>query len=87
MLKKIGIENWPYSNESWNSSNETKEWWEIIANMMREGLVVADGFIELPIVNVEVGINDFNEDFHSLKIMVAYNPPIAVKSYIIQQIK
>ena len=68
MLKKIGIENWPYSNESWNSSNETKEWWEIIANMMREGLVVADGFIELPIVNVEVGINDFNEDFHSLKI-------------------
>ena len=65
MLRKIGIADWPYSRESWQNGTE---WYDVVANMMREGLVVGDGFIELPIVNVEVGINDFNESFHSLKI-------------------
>ena len=68
MLTKIGIEDWPYTNDDWTNNNETVGWYEIVANMMKEGLVVADGFIELPIVNVEVGINDFDENVHSLKI-------------------
>ena len=68
MLVKIGIADWPYTNDNWTTNNNTVEWYEIVANMMKEGLVVADGFVELPIVNVEVGINDFDEDFYNLKI-------------------
>ena len=74
-LRNIGLENWPYSEATWNETKSI-QWYTIVANLVREGVVFADGFIELPIVNVEVGINDFNESFHSLKIdQPDFHPP------------
>ena len=64
-LNKIGIGGWPYSNETWK---DNVQWYHIVANMVKEGVVFADGIIELPVVNLEVGINDFNESLYSLKI-------------------
>ena len=45
---------------NWNSTDFTP-WYGIVENMINEGLVAVNGFIELPIVNVEVELNDFND--------------------------
>ena len=67
-LKNIGLENWPFDETSWEEGGNSIQWFDIVANMVKEGVVFADGFLELPIVNVEVGINDFNESHYGLKV-------------------
>ena len=65
-LRKLGLDAWPYSS----NSIELKDfrWYDIVPKMIKEGLVYTDGRIELPIINVDVGVNDLTHNESILKI-------------------
>lgn len=65
-LTKVGLHGWPYSNDSFVPKDF--RWYDIVPKMIEEGLVYTDGRIELPIINVDVGVNDFTQKESILKI-------------------
>ena len=57
---KVGLIGWPYSNNTFKE--KTFRWFDIIPKMIEQGIVYTDGRIELPIVNVDVGVNEFTRN-------------------------
>ena len=57
---------WPYSNNTFKE--KTFRWFDVIPKMIGQGIVYTDGRIELPIVNVDVGVNEFTRNESTLKI-------------------
>ena len=62
-LDSIGLNGWPYSYNT-----EDFRLYDVIPKMIQEGLVFTDGRIELPIINVDVGVNDVTKTENILKI-------------------
>ena len=65
-LDNIGLAGWPYSKDS--VGMEDFRWHDVVPKMIEEGLVFTDGRIELPIINVDVGVNDLTKTENILKI-------------------
>ena len=65
-LNKVGLSGWPYQNNSQLKPNFM--WFDIVPKLIMEGIVYADGVLELPIINVEVGVNDFSRDIYTIKL-------------------
>ena len=65
-LQNVGLEGWPFSNETFGQ--RTFAWHTIVPKMIEEAVVFTDGRVELPIVNVEVGVSDLTKDEYVLKI-------------------
>ena len=68
VLKKVGLEGWPFTKGSFGKS--TFNWYEAVEKMIESGIVSTDqnGKINLPIINIEIGINDYTKDEYVLKI-------------------
>ena len=65
-LNNIGLKGWPYSENE--QGIDDFRWHDVVPKMIEEGLVFADGRIELPIINIDVGVNDFTKNESVLKI-------------------
>ena len=65
-MNKIGLADWPYTSNQQIAADFN--WYNIIPKMVREGIVYTDGILELPIINVEVGPDDFERKTYVLKI-------------------
>ena len=65
-LRNVGLSDWPYSDNS--KLNYTFRWFDVVPKLIAEGLVYTDGVLELPIMNVEVGVDDFDRKIYTLKI-------------------
>ena len=68
VLKKVGLERWPFTKRSYGKS--TFEWYEAVEKMIESGVVNTDqnGKINMPIINIEIGISDFTKDEYYLLI-------------------
>ena len=65
-FKNVGLEGWPFSEENFGQSDFT--WYKFIPKMIEEAVVYTDGRVELPIINVDVGVSDLTKDEYVLKI-------------------
>ena len=65
-LNKTGLHNWPYTSNDQLGPNF--QWFDVVPKMVKEGMVYSDGLLELPIINVEVGPDDFDRSKYVLKI-------------------
>ena len=62
----VGLKGWPYSDNTFKT--EMSRWYDVIPKMIEQGIVYTDGRIELPIINVDVGVNEFTKNESTLKI-------------------
>ena len=58
-LKKIGLDGWPFTEQS--KFDKPFRWFDVAAELIKEGLAHTDGILEIPIINVEVGVDDFDD--------------------------
>ena len=65
-LNKTGIRNWPYTSN--DQLDPFFRWFDVVPKMVNEVMVYSDGLLELPIINVEVGPDDFDRSQYVLKI-------------------
>jgi hypothetical protein len=65
-LTNVGLKDWPFSGKSTLPHNS--EWFNVVPKIVKEGLSYTDGRIELPIFNVDVGVNDLTRNEYALKI-------------------
>ena len=65
-FKKVDLEGWPFSEENFDQRDFA--WYKIVPKMIEEALVYTDGRVQLPIINVDVGVNDLTKDEYVLKI-------------------
>ena len=65
-LNNIGLKGWPFSKNE--QGIDGFRWHDVVPRMIEEGLVFTDGRIELPIINVHVGVNDFTKNESVLKV-------------------
>ena len=65
-LKNIGLSGWPFTSN--DQLGPTFRWYDVVTKMIEVGLVYSDGLLELPILTVEVGPDDFDRDLYVLKI-------------------
>ena len=65
-LANIGLNAWPYSKNT--SGLDDFRWHDVVPKIIREGLSFTDGRIELPIINVDVGVNDYTKSENVIKI-------------------
>ena len=65
-FKNVGLEGWPFSKENFGRRDFT--WYKFVPKMIEEAVVYTDGRVELPIINVDVGVSDLTKDEYVLKI-------------------
>ena len=65
-LSRIGLKDWPYNENAVDVKDF--RWYNVVPKMIEEGIVYTDGRIELPIINVDVGVNDLTKTENILKI-------------------
>ena len=65
-MENIGLSGWPFSDNS--ELEQPFRWFYAVPKLIRQGLMYTDGVLELPIVNVEVGVDDFDRSIYTLKI-------------------
>ena len=66
LMKKIGLGGWPYSANS--LGNSSFRWFDVIPKLIQAGHMYTDGVLELPIINVEVGVDDFTRERYTLNL-------------------
>lgn len=65
-LKNVGLEGWPFTEKAFGKRKFA--WYTVVPKMIEEAVVYTDGRVELPIVNIEVGVNDLTKNEYVLKI-------------------
>ena len=65
-LKNVGLEGWPFTEKAFGQRKFA--WYTVVPKMIEEAVVYTDGRVELPIVNVEVGVSDLTKDEYVLKV-------------------
>ena len=66
IMNNVGLGDWPYSDNS--ELNQSFLWLDIVPRLIKEGAVYTDGVLELPIINVEVGLDDFTRNKYRLRL-------------------
>ena len=66
IMRKIGLGEWPYTANS--LGNKPFRWFDVIPKLIEVGHMYTDGVLELPIINVEVGVDDFTRERYTLKL-------------------
>ena len=65
-LMKVGLRDWPYTETTFGERDFA--WYKTVPKMIEEGIVFTDGRVELPIINIYVGVSDLTKDEYVLKI-------------------
>ena len=65
-LTKVGLKGWPYTKTTFGERDF--EWYKVVPKMIEEAIVFTDGRVELPIINIDVGVSDLTKDEYVLKI-------------------
>ena len=65
-LMKVGLRDWPFTETTFGEKDFA--WYKVVPKMIEEAIVFTDGRVELPIINIDVGVSDLTKVEYVLKI-------------------